>query len=217
MSMISISPLCYNNGRCIFLLTDAKRLIGRRASDPSVLSDMKIWPFKVTAGPGDKPMICVYYKEEGKQFTAEQISAMVLTEVKRVVEKFIGSTVKNAVVSVPACFNDSQSQATKDACAIASLNVMRIINEPTAAGIAYFMDKQDSSSNVGKKNVLIYDLGGGTLDVSVLSIGNGMIEVKATAGDTHLGGKISTINWLITLSCNSRESTGRTLRIALNH
>ncbi|OIT02067.1 PREDICTED: heat shock cognate 70 kDa protein-like [Nicotiana attenuata] len=168
---------------------DAKRLIGRRASDPSVLSDIKIWPFKVIAGPGDKPMICVDYKEEGKQFTAEQISAMALTELKRVAEKFIGSTVKNAVVSVPACFNDSQRQATKDACAIAGLNVMRIINEPTAAGIAYFMDKKDSSSNAGKKNVLIFDLGGGTLDVSVLTIGDNIIEVKATAGDTHLGGK----------------------------
>ncbi|XP_009600436.1 heat shock cognate 70 kDa protein 2-like [Nicotiana tomentosiformis] len=168
---------------------DAKRLIGRRASDPSVQSDMKIWPFKVIAGPGDKPTICVDYKEEVKQFTAEQISAMLLIELKRVAEKFVGSTVKNAVVSVPACFNDSQRQATKDACAIAGLNVMRVINEPTAAGIAYFMDKKDSSTNVGKKNVLIFDLGGGTLDVSVLTIGDNIIEVKATAGDTHLGGK----------------------------
>ncbi|GKV26934.1 hypothetical protein SLEP1_g36147 [Rubroshorea leprosula] len=166
---------------------DAKRLIGRRFSDPSVQGDMKHWPFKVVAGPGDKPMIVVTYKGEEKQFAAEEISSMVLTKMKEIAEAFLGHTVKNAVVTVPAYFNDSQRQATKDAGAIAGLNVMRIINEPTAAAIAYGLDKKGSSS--GEKNVLIFDLGGGTFDVSLLTIEEGIFEVKATAGDTHLGGE----------------------------
>ncbi|KAA8542005.1 hypothetical protein F0562_023157 [Nyssa sinensis] len=166
---------------------DAKRLIGRRFSDPSVQSDMKHWPFKVVAGPGDKPMIVVQYKGEEKQFSAEEISSMVLTKMKETAEAFLGHTVKNAVVTVPAYFNDSQRQATKDAGAIAGLNVMRIINEPTAAAIAYGLDKKASRS--GEQNVLIFDLGGGTFDVSLLTIEEGIFEVKATAGDTHLGGE----------------------------
>ncbi|KAK6267774.1 hypothetical protein QUC31_011934 [Theobroma cacao] len=166
---------------------DAKRLIGRRFSDPSVQSDMKHWPFKVVAGPGDKPMIVVTYKGEEKQFAAEEISSMVLTKMKEVAEAYLGQTVTNAVTTVPAYFNDSQRQATKDAGAIAGLNVLRIINEPTAAAIAYGLDKKASRS--GEKNVLIFDLGGGTFDVSLLTIEEGIFEVKATAGDTHLGGE----------------------------
>ncbi|GLT38258.1 hypothetical protein SLA2020_125180 [Shorea laevis] len=166
---------------------DAKRLIGRRFSDPSVQGDMKHWPFKVVAGPGDKPMIVVTYKGEEKQFAAEEISSMVLTKMKEIAEAFLGHTVKNAVITVPAYFNDSQRQATKDAGAIAGLNVLRIINEPTAAAIAYGLDKKGSRS--GEKNVLIFDLGGGTFDVSLLTIEEGIFEVKATAGDTHLGGE----------------------------
>ncbi|KAJ1429208.1 Heat shock protein 70 family [Sesbania bispinosa] len=166
---------------------DAKRLIGRRFSDPSVQSDMKHWPFKVVPGSADKPMIVVHYKGEEKQFSAEEISSMVLTKMKEIAEAYLGQTIKNAVVTVPAYFNDSQRQATKDAGAIAGLNVMRIINEPTAAAIAYGLDKKASRS--GEKNVLIFDLGGGTFDVSLLTIEEGIFEVKATAGDTHLGGE----------------------------
>uniref|UniRef100_A0A0D6R5C5 Heat shock protein 70 n=1 Tax=Araucaria cunninghamii TaxID=56994 RepID=A0A0D6R5C5_ARACU len=166
---------------------DAKRLIGRRFSDPIVQNDMKLWPFKVVAGPGDKPMIGVSYKGEDKQFSAEEISSMVLIKMKEIAEAYLGSTIKNAVVTVPAYFNDSQRQATKDAGVISGLNVMRIINEPTAAAIAYGLDKK--STSVGEKNVLIFDLGGGTFDVSLLTIEEGIFEVKATAGDTHLGGE----------------------------
>nr|ACR38891.1 heat shock protein 70 [Apopellia endiviifolia (species B)]ACR38900.1 heat shock protein 70 [Apopellia endiviifolia (species B)] len=166
---------------------DAKRLIGRRFSDGSVQDDMKLWPFKVTPGPGDKPMIGVQYKGEEKQFAAEEISSMVLIKMKEIAEAYLGSTIKNAVVTVPAYFNDSQRQATKDAGVIAGLNVLRIINEPTAAAIAYGLDKKATS--VGEKNVLIFDLGGGTFDVSLLTIEEGIFEVKATAGDTHLGGE----------------------------
>ncbi|CAK7331584.1 unnamed protein product [Dovyalis caffra] len=166
---------------------DAKRLIGRRFSDPSVQNDMKLWPFKVIPGPGDKPMIVVTYKGEEKQFAAEEISSMVLIKMREIAEAYLGTTIKNAVVTVPAYFNDSQRQATKDAGVIAGLNVMRIINEPTAAAIAYGLDKKATSS--GEKNVLIFDLGGGTFDVSLLTIEEGIFEVKATAGDTHLGGE----------------------------
>ncbi|KAI6669007.1 hypothetical protein NL676_003892 [Syzygium grande] len=166
---------------------DAKRLIGRRFSDPSVQKDMKLWPFKVIAGPRDKPMIVVHYKGKQKWFTAEEISSMVLTKMREIAKAYLGMTVKNAVVTVPAHFNDSQRQATKDAGVIAGLNVMRIINEPTAAAIAYGLDKKATST--GEKNVLIFDLGGGTFDVSLLTIEEGIFEVKATAGDTHLGGE----------------------------
>ncbi|KAL8242921.1 hypothetical protein R6Q59_013223 [Mikania micrantha] len=166
---------------------DAKRLIGRRFTDPSVQSDMKLWPFKVVAGAGDKPMIVVNYKGEDKQFAPEEISSMVLVKMKEIAEAFLGQTIKNAVVTVPAYFNDSQRQATKDAGAISGLNVMRIINEPTAAAIAYGLDKK--STKRGEQNVLIFDLGGGTFDVSLLTIEEGIFEVKSTAGDTHLGGE----------------------------
>jgi L1 cell adhesion molecule like protein len=163
---------------------DAKRLIGRKFSDPVVQADLKHWPFKVSAGPGDKPQIKVTFKGEEKIFQPEEISSMVLIKMKEVAEAYIGKDVKNAVITVPAYFNDSQRQATKDAGAIAGLNVLRIINEPTAAAIAYGLDKKG-----GERNVLIFDLGGGTFDVSLLTIEEGIFEVKATAGDTHLGGE----------------------------
>jgi len=164
---------------------DAKRLIGRKFSDPSVQSDMKHWPFKVVPGAGGTPIIKVDHKGEEKSFKAEEISSMVLSKMKDIAEAYLGKEVKNAVITVPAYFNDSQRQATKDAGAISGLNVLRIINEPTAAAIAYGLDKKED----GEKNVLIFDLGGGTFDVSLLTIEEGIFEVKATAGDTHLGGE----------------------------
>lgn len=163
---------------------DAKRLIGRKWSDPETQNDIKHFPFKVI-DKGGKPVIQVEYKGEQKQFTPEEISSMVLTKMKEIAEAALGGDVKDAVITVPAYFNDSQRQATKDAGLIAGLNVLRIINEPTAAAIAYGLDKKDSKEH----NVLIFDLGGGTFDVSLLSIDEGIFEVKATAGDTHLGGE----------------------------
>lgn len=164
---------------------DAKRLIGRKVSEQAVQSDMKHWPFKVEPDSQDKPIIKVEYKKELKEFTPEEISSMVLIKMKEIAEAYLGKDVKNAVITVPAYFNDSQRQATKDAGAIAGLNVLRIINEPTAAAIAYGLDKKEDD----EKNVLIFDLGGGTFDVSLLTIEEGIFEVKATAGDTHLGGE----------------------------
>ncbi|XP_047963334.1 heat shock 70 kDa protein 18-like isoform X1 [Salvia hispanica] len=166
---------------------DAKRLIGHEFNDPTVQSDMKQWPFKVIPHPTDnnKPMIVVNYKGEEKQFSAEEISSMVLSKMKDIAEAYLGSSVKNAVVTVPAYFNDAQRQATKSAGTIAGLNVVRIINEPSAAAIAYGLDK---GGNVAQ-NVLIFDLGGGTFDVSVATVEAGVIDVKAIAGDTHLGGQ----------------------------
>ncbi|KAH8386045.1 heat shock 70 kDa protein cognate 1 [Drosophila serrata] len=163
---------------------DAKRLIGRRFDDATVQADMKHWPFEVVSENG-KPRIRVEYKGERKSFYPEEVSSMVLTKMRETAEAYLGGTVTDAVVTVPAYFNDSQRQATKDAGAIAGLNVLRIINEPTAAAIAYGLDKQGTS----ERNVLIFDLGGGTFDVSVLTIEDGIFEVKATAGDTHLGGE----------------------------
>ncbi|XP_016960303.1 heat shock 70 kDa protein cognate 4 [Drosophila biarmipes] len=163
---------------------DAKRLIGRKFEDSAVQSDMKHWPFEVVSADG-KPKIQVTYKDEKKTFFPEEISSMVLTKMKETAEAYLGKTVTNAVITVPAYFNDSQRQATKDAGTIAGLNVLRIINEPTAAAIAYGLDKKA----VGERNVLIFDLGGGTFDVSILSIDDGIFEVKSTAGDTHLGGE----------------------------
>ncbi|EYE99577.1 molecular chaperone Hsp70 [Aspergillus ruber CBS 135680] len=163
---------------------DAKRLIGRRYNDAEVQADMKHYPFKI-ADQGGKPVVEVEFKGETKQFTPEEISSMILVKMRETAEAYLGGTVNNAVVTVPAYFSDSQRQATKDSGLIAGLNVLRIINEPTAAAIAYGLDKKGE----GERNVLIFDLGGGTFDVSLLTIEEGIFEVKATAGDTHLGGE----------------------------
>uniref|UniRef100_A0A7S0Y7U3 Heat shock protein 70 n=1 Tax=Hemiselmis andersenii TaxID=464988 RepID=A0A7S0Y7U3_HEMAN len=163
---------------------DAKRLIGRKMDDPSVQTDSKHFPFKII-GKDTKPHIGVEFKGESKTFSPEEVSSMVLTKMKETAEAYLGKDVKHAVITVPAYFNDSQRQATKDAGMIAGLNVMRIINEPTAAAIAYGLEKKTQ----GERNILIYDLGGGTFDVSLLTIDDGIFEVKSTAGDTHLGGE----------------------------
>ncbi|KAF8596605.1 heat shock protein 70 [Ceratobasidium sp. AG-I] len=162
---------------------DAKRLIGRKYEDAELKRDMKHWPFKVV-NKGGKPMIQVQNKNELKDFTPEEISAMVLTKMKETAEAYLGKKVTHAVVTVPAYFNDAQRQATKDAGTIAGLTVLRIVNEPTAAAIAYGLDKKG-----GETQIIVYDLGGGTFDVSLLSIDDGVFEVLATAGDTHLGGE----------------------------
>ncbi|CAH1446016.1 unnamed protein product [Lactuca virosa] len=167
---------------------DAKRLIGRRFSDSKVQDDMKLWPFKVIQGSADTPKFVVSYKGEEKEFLAEEISSMILGKMKETAESYLGKPVKNAVVTVPAYFNDLQRQATKDAGTIAGLNVIRMINEPTAAAIAYGLDNKSDITR--KINVLVFDLGGSTFDVSILTITEGgTIEVKAVAGDTHLGGE----------------------------
>jgi len=161
---------------------DVKRLIGRRFKDKTVQSDMKLLPYKITDKAG-KPYVKAKVKGEWKEMSPEEISALVLTKMKETAENYLGKSVGHAVITVPAYFNDAQRQATKDAGAIAGLNVLRIINEPTAAAIAYGLDKQS------EKNIMVYDLGGGTFDVSLLTIDNGVFEVVATSGDTHLGGE----------------------------
>merc|ERR1712203_579056 len=163
-------------------LFDVKRLIGRRFKDSTVQKDIKLLPFKIVDKAG-KPQIEVKVKGEDKQMGPEEVSSMVLTKMKETAENYLGKEVKHAVITVPAYFNDAQRQATKDAGVIAGLNVLRTINEPTAAAIAYGLDKKT------EKNILVYDLGGGTFDVSLLTIDNGVFEVVATAGDTHLGGE----------------------------
>ncbi|CAK9045266.1 unnamed protein product [Durusdinium trenchii] len=160
-------------------------LIGRKFQDAPVQADMKHWPFKVVRGKDDKPLIEVTYQGKRKQFHPEEISAFVLQKMKETAEAHLGHPITDAVITVPAYFNDSQRQATKDAGAICGLNVLRIINEPTAAALAYGLD----SKVRGAQHVLVYDMGGGTFDVSLLEIEDGVFEVKATAGDTHLGGE----------------------------
>ena len=162
---------------------DAKRLIGREFTDPTVQQDIKHFPFKVIER-NNKPIIQINTGKEEKLFAPEEISAMVLGKMREIAEAYLGKKVTHAVVTVPAYFNDAQRQATKDAGTISGLNVMRIINEPTAAAIAYGLDKKE-----GEKNILVFDLGGGTFDVSLLTIDNGVFEVIATNGDTHLGGE----------------------------
>ena len=163
---------------------DAKRLIGRNFNDSATQTDIKNFPFKVVE-KNNKPLIQANYKGELKDFQPEEISSMVLTKMKETAEAYLGETVDSAVITVPAYFNDAQRQSTKDAGAIAGLNVLRIINEPTAAAIAYGLDNKTEK----ERNILIYDLGGGTFDVTLLSIEEGVFEVKSTAGDTHLGGE----------------------------
>ncbi|XP_050384570.1 heat shock cognate 70 kDa protein-like [Argentina anserina] len=165
---------------------DAKRLIGRRFSDNIVQIDMRMWPFKVIEGVDDKPMIVVTHEGQEILFAAEEISSMVLEKMREIAEKYLDSPVKSAVITVPAYFSDSQRQATRNAGEIAGLKVMRIINEPTAAAIAYGLEQR--AGWYGKRTVMVFDLGGGTLDVSLLNICSGVFETLATAGDTHLGG-----------------------------
>jgi heat shock protein 5 len=160
-----------------------KRLIGRKYNDKEVQMDKKLLPYDIIDKDG-KPYIQVETKGQKKLFSPEEISAMILTKMKTVAENFLGTKVKNAVITVPAYFNDSQRQSTKDAGTIAGLNVLRIINEPTAAAIAYGLDKKDK-----ERNILVFDLGGGTFDVSLLTIDSGVFEVVSTNGDTHLGGE----------------------------
>merc|ERR1711959_696512 len=162
---------------------DVKRLIGRKFTDDTVQKDMKLMPFTIKSKDG-KPYVEAEVKGARKMYSPEEISAMILGKMKEIAESFLGKKIANAVVTVPAYFNDAQRQATKDAGTISSLNVMRIINEPTAAAIAYGLDKKG-----GEKNILVFDLGGGTFDVTVLTIDNGVFEVVATNGDTHLGGE----------------------------
>ncbi|KEH22487.1 putative Heat shock protein 70 family [Medicago truncatula] len=166
---------------------DAKRLIGRKFSDPVVQKDIMSWPFKVIADMNDKPMISLKYKGREKHFCAEEISSMVLTKMREIAEEYLESSVMNAVITVPAYFNDSQRKATIDAGVIAGLNVLKVINEPTAAAIAYGLGKRTNC--VEERNIFVFDLGGGTFDVSLVTIKDKVFEVKATGGDTHLGGE----------------------------
>jgi len=163
---------------------DTKRLIGRQFTDPLVQKDMKLWPFKVVPDSSGKPLIQVTVDGAKKSLTPQEVSSMVLGKMRDTAEAYLGKEVKNMVVTVPAYFNDAQRQATKDAGAIAGLNVLRILNEPTAAAIAFGLDRSHAA-----ETVLVFDLGGGTFDVSLLSIDSGVFEVLATAGDTHLGGE----------------------------
>ncbi|GME68276.1 unnamed protein product [[Candida] boidinii] len=183
---------------------DAKRLIGRAFNEESVQKDIKTWPFKVVDDNGN-PKIEVEYLEETKTFSPQEISSMVLTKMKEIAEAKIGQTVEKAVITVPAYFNDAQRQATKDAGAIAGLNVLRIINEPTAAAIAYGLGAGKSDK---EKHILIFDLGGGTFDVSLLHIAGGVFTVKATAGDTHLGGQDFDTNLLEHFKKEFQKKTG---------
>ena len=162
---------------------DVKRLIGRKFNDKSVQADKKLVPYKIVA-KDDKPMVEVKLEGKNRQFAPEEISAMILNKMKEIAEAYLGQEIKHAVVTVPAYFNDAQRQATKDAGTISGMTVQRIINEPTAAAIAYGLDKKG-----GEKNILVFDLGGGTFDVTLLTIDNGVFEVLATNGDTHLGGE----------------------------
>ncbi|CAJ2666205.1 unnamed protein product [Trifolium pratense] len=182
----AFNKAAYNPTNTVF---DAKRLIGRRFSDPIVQNDMKLWPFKVIGRLDDKPMIVVNYNGEEKQFAAEEISSMVLRKMREIAEAYLGSKVKDVVITVPAYFDNSQRQATRDAGEIAGMNVKQIINEPTAAAIAYGLNMKPFKFNHQYRNVFVFDLGGGTLDVSILTFDTDDIQVKAIGGDTHLGGQ----------------------------
>ncbi|XP_002468091.1 heat shock cognate 70 kDa protein [Sorghum bicolor] len=185
----AVNQAAFNPTNTIF---EVKRLIGRRFRDNSVQEDIKLWPFKVVAGRQDRPTIVVQHEGKERQLMPEEISSMVLAKMRETAEVYLGKTVKNAVVTVPVYFSNSQRQATIDAGAIAGLNILHIINEPTAAALAYGLEKMPVSNQ--RRTVLVFDLGGGTFDVSILEIdpgvgmGKGVFEVKAIAGDTHLGG-----------------------------
>ena len=177
-----------------------KRFMGRKFSEVS--EEMTIVPYKVVAGPNED----VRVEAEGKQYSPPEISAMILQKLKADAEDYLGETVTDAVITVPAYFNDSQRQATKDAGKVAGLEVKRIINEPTAAALAYGLDKEEDQT------ILVWDLGGGTFDVSILEIGDGVFEVKATSGDNHLGGDNfdkAIVDWLVASSRSRRASTCR--------
>ena len=163
---------------------EIKRLIGRRFSDTTVQNDIKQWPFKVVCGPDDKPLVEVKFKGETKRYTPEEISAKIIMKMRQTVETYLGKPISKILITVPAYFNDSQRQATKDAGTIAGLQVIKILNEPTAAALSYGLDRKDKAD----RNVLIFDCGGGTHDTSILNISDGFFEVKATCGDSHLGG-----------------------------
>ncbi|KAJ9542362.1 hypothetical protein OSB04_028868 [Centaurea solstitialis] len=169
---------------------DVKRLMGSRFSDSVVQKDMESWPFKVIEGSADKPMLLFEHESEEKKFSPEEISSMILKNLKESAEAYLGTTVTDAVITIPAYFNDRQRQATKDAAVMAGLNVMRLLSEPTAAAIAYGVDKSADKNCPKEKNVFIFDMGGGTFDVSLLNISKGgNVNVKAVGGDTHLGGE----------------------------
>lgn len=174
----------------LLLYSDVKRLMGSRFSDSRVKEDIESWPFKVTEGTEQKPMIVFEHESTEKKFSPEEISSMILKDLKEAAEVYLGTKVTDAVITVPAYFSDKQRQATKDAGTLAGLNVMRLINEPTAAAIAYGLDKSADINCPKEKTVLIFDMGGGTFDVSLLNISQaGTITVKAVEGDTHLGGE----------------------------
>ncbi|KAI9359580.1 78 kDa glucose-regulated protein precursor [Zopfochytrium polystomum] len=187
---------------------DVKRLIGRKFDDPDLQSDLRHFPFKVVAGQGGKPFVQLQVDEEERMFAPEEISAMVLQKMKETAESYLGEKVTHAVITVPAYFNDAQRQATKDAGAIAGLNVSRIINEPTAAALAYGLNKDVE----GERNILVFDLGGGTLDVSVLTLDQGWFQVRATHGDTHLGGEDFDNRLVDHLAALHRAATGADCR-----
>jgi heat shock 70kDa protein 1/2/6/8 len=191
---------------------DAKRMIGRRFNDTVLSNDMKHWPFKVINIEG-KPKIEVLFKGQTQIYSPEEISSMVLIKLKETASNYLGKPVTNCVITVPAYFNDSQRQATKDAGIIAGLNVVRIINEPTAAAIAYGLDKMMTGNNEKEKYVLVFDLGGGTFDVSILNICDGIFEVKSTAGDTHLGGEDFDNNMVDYFSAEFKRKHGLDLSI----
>ena len=182
---------------------DAKRMIGRKYDDEALQSDLKHFSYDVIDS-NNNPLIEVSYKNETKNFTPEEISSMVLIKMKETAEAFCGKPITDAVITVPAYFNDAQRSSTKDAAAIAGLNCLRIINEPTAACIAYGLGSTSTNgaSTEGERHILIFDCGGGTHDVSLLSVDEGIYEVKATAGDTHLGGEDLIIDWFNTSLLN---------------
>lgn len=180
------NQIIYNPRNSIYAI---KRLIGRKFSDPTVQQDKKLLSYDIVKGPDSKPLVEVEFKGEKKRFSAEEISAMILSKMKEISEIYLGREVKNAVITVPAYFTDAQRQSTKDAGQIAGLNVARIINEPTAAALAYGLNKPDKKGSGSSKTILVFDLGGGTFDVSLLTVDDGFFEVLATSGDTHLGGE----------------------------